>query len=208
MGMNSQYRRQQWKEFRETCISLANGCCELCGKTQESCCLQVHHPHYEHGREPWEYDPQFCQVLCKGCHAGEHKLIKPTSGWMLLRSDWDDGEPTGDTTCDNCGASMSWHNEMWHPDWGVITVGYECAELLGSYEATSKRRHFMRKRTFIRSPRWKTTSKGFLYKHGEVKVFVMQRGLDDYVLNINDQWGKRRYASKDSAAAAAFDYIG
>lgn len=42
----------------------ADFACEACGKTEVT--LNVHHPYYEKGREPWEYYNLVC--LCEQCH--------------------------------------------------------------------------------------------------------------------------------------------
>lgn len=105
---------------------------------------------------------------------------------------------------------MQWHNDLWHPEWGVITVGYDCAEKLGNPEADSKRKFYKRAVTFINSPRWKETKHGEMYKHGDVKVFVMEKMYQNnwrYILNINDVWGKKYYYDRHDALFAAFKYI-
>jgi len=78
----SLYRRKEWFRFRETCIKSAERKCERCGISQAEASLQVHHPHYQNGLMPWEYDAKFCEVLCKGCHAREHGKIKPIDEGM------------------------------------------------------------------------------------------------------------------------------
>lgn len=56
------YRRKEWKDKRLALIEERKAC-ESCGETDD---LQVHHPHYEKGKMPWEYDN--LQVLCNPCH--------------------------------------------------------------------------------------------------------------------------------------------
>lgn len=197
------YRRKEWFEFRSACIDAAGKKCERCGKTEKQASLQVHHPHYGRNLMPWEYDQKFCEVLCKGCHAREHRKIKPISGWTLIHSDWEDGSPTGWTRCEHCDAPMEWHNDLWHPEWGAITVGYECADKLGAHEVHAIKRKRERMNTFIYSPRWKQTAKGWKYDHGDRVVFVMRKE-DGWILNINGEWGRIIHKTIIAAKQRAF----
>lgn len=202
----SLYRRKEWFEFRESCLNLAGRKCERCCRNQEEASLQVHHPYYHENLMPWQYDQKFCQVLCKSCHAQEHKIIKPTNGWILIHSDWDVGEPTGMTRCEHCDAFMEWHNDLWHPEWGIITVGYECADKLGVPEIHEIKRKNERLKTFINSPRWKQTLKGWKYKHADKSVFALQK-TDGWILNINGRWGKMLYKTINEAKQRAFNFL-
>lgn len=199
----SVYKRKKWLEFRELCFNASGRACERCGKTQRETSLQVHHPYYEAGRKPWEYDPKFCEILCKYCHAKEHSKIKPDTGWMLIHSDWDEGAPSGPTHCQHCDASMEWHNDLWHPDWGIITVGYDCAEKLGNFEVHKIKKQRERMNTFVFSPRWRKTPKGWKYSHGGKSVFVLEKH-SGYHLNINEMWGSITYKTIESAKQQAF----
>lgn len=203
---NPIYQRKEWLQFREACFDASGRQCERCGKDQKGASLQVHHPHYGKGLMPWEYDPSFCEILCKVCHAREHDKIKPLDGWTLIRSDWHSGEPSGMTRCEHCDAPMEWHNDVWHPEWGVITVGYECADKLGAPEVHAIKRNRERLNTFLHSPRWKQTKKGFRYKHGNRLVFAMQKA-SGWVLNIGGKWGKITYSTISAAKERAFLFI-
>ncbi len=202
----SSYRRKEWYSFREKCLSLANRECEICHKSQSEVTLQIHHPHYEKGLLPWEYDEKFCQVLCKGCHAREHGIIKPLDGWCLIHSDWEEGESSGDTFCENCDTAMKWHNDLWHPDWGVITVGYVCAEKLENGEVYNIRKNNLKMRTFLNSPRWKRTPMGWKYNHGNRHVFAF-KNENGWKLRINGEWGKLFYNSLESAKERSFKHL-
>lgn len=79
------YRRKEWIEFREKCFEYADFTCAICGRNQEHVVLNVHHPHYEQGKLPWEYEVEDCEVLCKGCHAREHGIIEPEDWWIRKR---------------------------------------------------------------------------------------------------------------------------
>ena len=192
--------KQEWVKYRSQCLKNAFFRCESCGKTDVV--LQVHHPHYYEDREPWEYPIAFCHVLCKGCHAEEHGLIPPRSGWILLHSDWDDGESSGETLCEKCETPLKWQNVMWHPEWGEMVVGYECADQLGNRDAHESHKRELRRRSFIASPRWRDTPKGVMYKHGEIRVFILKRDKR-FILKIKDQWGKLKYHSLDDAKRRA-----
>lgn len=200
------YHRKEWKLFRDKCIEHAGFKCERCGRKQDSVSLQVHHPHYKDGLKPWQYEVKFCVVLCKGCHAREHGIIKPSSGWILIHSDWEDGEPSGDTNCENCGADMRWHNELYHPKWGSIIVGYDCAAKLGNEDALKVKIESEKMRTFVYSPRWKEISNGYKYKHGDVCVLVIWH-QGGYILKISNQWGKIKYKTIEEAKERAFKVI-
>lgn len=89
--MSSVYRkllaRPEWKAKREECIEKAGHRCEKCGSGRN---LQVHHPKYERGKLPWEYDDLI--VLCASCHRGEHDFGagKPPAigGRTVLERKW------------------------------------------------------------------------------------------------------------------------
>lgn len=57
------YRRPEWKKKRDSVVAAAGGRCQKCGTDKK---LQVHHPRYQTGKMPWEYDDLMC--LCASCH--------------------------------------------------------------------------------------------------------------------------------------------
>ena len=200
------YKRPEWFLYREECLKLAEYKCNRCERHQEDAPLQVHHPYYKKGLLPWEYEKEFCVVLCRGCHAREHGKIKPIDGWTLVHSDWDTGSPSGDTVCEHCDADMKWHNDLWHPDWGVITVGYGCADKLGVPEIHEIKLKAERLKSFLHSPRWKKTPKGFRYKYGAKKVFVWLKQYG-WQLVIGETWGEHRFPTIEEAKERAFFYL-
>lgn len=101
---------------------------------------------------------------------------------------------------------MEWHNDLWHPDWGVITVGYECADKLGSPEIHKIKRRHERMNTFVHSPRWRKTLKGWEYKHGDRAVFILEKA-QGCILKIRGQWGNITYQTIESAKQRAFYHI-
>lgn len=200
----SAYRRKEWLDFRNERIKIAGHKCERCNRKSGDVVLQVHHPHYEKGRLPWEYEKLFCVVLCKGCHAREHGIIKPADGWNLISSDWDDRSPTGPTKCENCNADMEWWNVIWHAEWGSIVVGYKCADLLGVSEVGRLKRQQERMRTFVNSPRWKQSHFEWNYKHGGRMVRILMQDEKQWMLRIGSTWGKKVYIDPEEAKERAF----
>lgn len=53
----------RWKAKREEIHKRSGGKCEKCGSDHY---VQTHHPHYERGNKPWEYDDLI--DLCAKCH--------------------------------------------------------------------------------------------------------------------------------------------
>jgi hypothetical protein len=202
----SLYNRKKWRDFRQTCLENANNTCERCGVTSQNATLQVHHPYYENGHMPWEYDPKFCVVMCKGCHSAEHGITAPKTGWTLVYSDWENGEKSGPAYCENCGAGMEWHNVIYHPKWGEMIVGYECADKLGLSEIHALKLKMERMRTFIYSPKWSKTKSGYTYrfKGNTVTAFPYKHG---WKLVINHRFGGRVYKDMLDAKKQAFFYL-
>jgi hypothetical protein len=198
----SHSERDLWFKFREECFKQNGRHCERCAKGPQEASLQIHHPHYHSKLKPWEYEPRFCEVLCKGCHAREHGKIKPREGWSLIHSDWDEGSSSGEVLCAECNKSIEWHNDLWHPQWGVITVGYGCAEKLGVPEVHRSKRL----NTFLFSPRWQQQSDGSSYRHGKKWVFIKKQ-TSSYILEINGKLGKLTYETIELAKKGAFDYF-
>ena len=58
----------RWQRKRLEAMQAANWKCEICGDDKEE--LNVHHPDYSKGREPWQFDNLQC--LCKTCHTISH----------------------------------------------------------------------------------------------------------------------------------------
>jgi len=154
---------------------------------------------------PWEYNLAFCEVLCTLCHAIEHKIEKPRDGWMLIHSDWDCGESSGETRCEHYNAEMEWHNDLFHPEWGVIVVGYGCTEELCSRELRAMKKRNEKRRRFIHSPCWYKTPKGWRYKYRDNVAFIFEKG-DWHTPVVNNIWG-RNYSRAVRAKVAAFNQL-
>ena len=101
------------------------------------------------------------------------------SGWEYIGSD-DLEDPIGE--CEYCGNGIRFEHTIFHPDWGYMIVGCNCADRLTetsemrAYEA--KRKKLASKlRTFMNSPRWRHRKNGYFIN------------LDDYHIEIWDNSG-------------------
>ena len=123
------YRHADWLRFRSEVIKLHGGRCARCLRSSDAdaVVLQVHHKAYVRGRKPWEYGHTECEALCKGCHAVEHGLITPQSGWQLLGSD-DLGDLIGN--CELCSTELRYIYAIYHEAWGAMAVGTDCCDRL------------------------------------------------------------------------------
>lgn len=132
--------------------------CSKCGKSLDENNYQVHHLTYLKNRNVWEYPDEFLVTLCKQCHAKEHGIIPPSSGWTYM--DFDDlGEMSGE--CEKCHTSIRFQHHLFHPDWGVLTVGKLCADNLTRTDIASKKEkevksYANRLKKFIVSNRWES----------------------------------------------------
>jgi hypothetical protein len=134
----------KWEKFRNEVIELDDCRCVRCGKSRdEGAVLQVHHKYYEPGRDYWDYPLSACETLCSGCHAKEHGIISPDTGWGFL-SDHDLGSCCG--ICDYCGSSLRRSFAIRHPNWGSMDVGADCCDLLTGTDQASRKMDEHRKR--------------------------------------------------------------
>lgn len=70
----------RWWAFRERVFQVKGSRCEDCHAVDR---LNVHHPYYNRGWRPWQYDPKEVRVLCESCH----KAIDPAEE-RVLRAFW------------------------------------------------------------------------------------------------------------------------
>lgn len=202
--MASLYHKKEWQNYRKSCLELRENKCERCGS---STILQVHHPEYIDGLKPWEYPVEFCEVLCRRCHAEEHGKIPPSDGWIILHSDLEENVPSDPTECGYCGADIRWHVTVFHHNWGEMIVGSECAENLSLGPELKELKSFNRRlNTFISSPRWKKTKNGFkiVYRSNNILIYEKE-GF--FRLKIDDIWGRNNYNTINEAKMRAFSYI-
>ena len=198
------YHRKEWKKFRELCLKEADYKCERC---KRSGILQIHHPEYKEGLKPWEYPLGFCEVLCRRCHADIHGKIPPTGGWEIIHSDLEDNEPSDPIPCAYCGAEIRWHFTIYHPRWGEMVVGSECAENLSlGPDVKLLKSYHRRLRTFIVSPRWVSTKKGLRITYRGYYIFIYRR-YGRYRLKIDNKWGRIDYNTLEDAKKSAFKVV-
>ena len=169
----AQYRNAEWLEFRAEVIAIDGGCCRRCGRTEaDGVVLQVHHIQYHKGTPIWEYPLKDCLTVCKGCHAEEHGLIRPRSGWHLVCQE-DLGDLIG--TCEKCGTSIRHVFHIDHPNWEGMTVGtFCCDDLTGTNEASRLMRQVERSDRFIASPQWKLRPDGWHIKRSQMRFRIAE----------------------------------
>jgi hypothetical protein len=204
------YRTKEWRAFREEIIRLDEGCCARCGRSMtDGAILHVHHKSYIRGREPWEYPYAACESLCQSCHAQEHGIIPPKTGWELIGYD-DLGDLVG--CCDYCGTAIRYVFLLQHEKWMALEVGEFCCDALtaSTYASSfmhSRRRYLDRRKRFACSSRWVMGSRGILQlrQHG-INVAVIPTNTQ-YKLKMNGHLGRLVFASALEAKMKAFDVI-
>lgn len=125
--MKKQYRNTNWFSFAEKIKQRDNYKCVKCGRS--NIVLQVHHLQYKTDLNIWEYPMSDCVTLCKYCHAVEHNIIEPTSGWTLLSID-DNGDCSYKCERPNCNHPIRYEYNVYHPKVGYMVVGSTCVEFL------------------------------------------------------------------------------
>jgi hypothetical protein len=127
--MHKAYNNLNWFKFSEQVQKRDNYTCLKCGRKKGEVILQTHHKSYKYGLELWNYALSDCITLCKGCHANEHYLVEPTSGWNLISID-DLEDMTGTCERKGCGHPIRYEHLIYHPSWGYQVVGSTCVEYL------------------------------------------------------------------------------
>jgi hypothetical protein len=123
------YSHTEWVKFSKKVVARDNNKCVKCNRTSPEVVLQAHHEVYTTNKPPWESALSDCITLCKGCHAREHGLIEPNSGWFLVSID-DLGAVSGICERLNCGSKIRYEHLTYHPKWGYKIVGSTCIEHL------------------------------------------------------------------------------
>lgn len=203
------YRSRAWRAFRLNMIAWADSRCERCFRNEtHGVVLQVHHKAYVRGRAAHEYAPSDVEVICKGCHAEEHGIIRPKRGW--LRAGEDDAGDLSEE-CEVCGTEIRYVVEIWHGKWGVLFVGRDCAErMCEADEAISLsdlKRRARRRAGFLASPRWKQVDgcTHCLRQNGSELCIRFQAG--HYWIVVGGRRGKWSHRSSTDARSALFDLI-
>jgi 5-methylcytosine-specific restriction endonuclease McrA len=73
MTYSEKLKDPRWQKKRLEVLERAGWACEDCGTDTKQ--LEVHHPLYLKGREPWEYNKSL-MCLCSDCHEGRGKAEK------------------------------------------------------------------------------------------------------------------------------------
>ena len=203
--MTKLYRDKRWIEFRETIFDMDGHSCMKCKRSPPEVVLQVHHKHYEREKPPWDYPPNACETLCKGCHAREHGEIRPSEGWSLYAED-DLGGLYGECEC--CRTSLRHVFYIQHENWEPMAVGKNCCDsLTGTSEATEHRKLLERKNRFLASKRWRLAPFGLYLKQGKLLRIEIRTENAEYRIHINGVRGVKTYPSELAAKAFIFELI-
>jgi hypothetical protein len=75
-------RDPRWQRKRLEVFNRSNFKCQGCQSSTSE--LHVHHPFYEKGKEPWEYDTEHLICLCCECHEIQ-EWVKGDLGLLLAK---------------------------------------------------------------------------------------------------------------------------
>jgi hypothetical protein len=78
----------RWQERRLHLFNKAVWTCELCNANRPACGLQVHHPVYLTGLEPWEYPDELVMVLCDPCHVERQSIERDFFAKVAVAIKW------------------------------------------------------------------------------------------------------------------------
>lgn len=204
------YRTADWRRFRGQVLAHHGGACQACGRDEGAgAVLQVHHRFYVAGRAPWEYDPDDCEVLCKGCHAAEHGKFRPAFGWEF--QGWDDLEGLNGT-CDCCGRAIRYVFLVHHEHWPAMEVGEFCCDNLTSTQVASgymdsRRRYDSRLKRFIASSRWRRRRDGVEELRQRARTVELIPAGGYFWLRINGRSGQLRFSAPEAAKLKVFELI-
>lgn len=170
------------------------GVCVRCKRGPlDGAVLQVHHKQYLSGKMPWEYPYELCETLCRGCHASEHGIIRPFSGWDCVGYD-DLGDLSGQ--CELCGNAIRHVFFVQHEKWPSLEVGETCCDHLTSTEEASEHRRFVeRLQRFIESPRWKAEVSGGVWIVQKGMAIAIQPDGHQYYIVVDQHRGKQPFLS-------------
>lgn len=169
----------------------------------------MHHKHYIFGRKPWEYSHDMCEAICSGCHAEEHGVIRPSSGWTLDGYD-DLGDRSGN--CEACGTELRYVFMVSHPNWNAMEVGTDCCDrMIGTAEASEfsaeRMRLNNRRKRFVSSVRWRTLTGDREMIHID-RLSILVYGIDgQFAIKVNGRSGKKRFPAIVDAKGAVFDLL-
>lgn len=174
------YTNNQWQAFAAKVKHRDGNACMQCQRAEPEVTLQVHHEIYVEDKPPWEYALSDCRTLCKGCHAQEHELQEPSSGWSLIGIE-DLGGLDGVCERQHCGHEIRYAHVAYHPRCGYKTVGSTCIEILTQKDRLLSSRLIALYKNishFVHSSTWQegVTKKGKAYissryKHHTVRIY-------------------------------------
>jgi len=205
----NEYQGDKWIGFRNAIIESDGGICTKCKRGKhDRVVLQVHHTKYIKGLKPWEYAPEDCETVCKGCHAEIHGKIIPKTGWEYI-SEEDLGDLVGE--CDYCGTELRYLFTIYHENWGCMEVGTVCCDILTESESASaytraQKRRENRTKRFVESTRWKNENGIFKIKQMGFRVEIIPYE-NGYSIVINDTNGKTKYKNIIEAKLKVFSFI-
>lgn len=170
----------KWRDFSAKVKRRDGHRCLRCSRGADEVVLQVHHERYIEGKAPWEYALSDCRTLCKGCHAREHQLIEPDSGWTLLAIT-DLGGLEGICERNHCGNTIRYAHQTYHPAAGYKIVGSTCIEHLTREDqllSSSVVRLYKNISEFVHASQWKEgmSKKGkryiaTTYRHHSIRIY-------------------------------------
>lgn len=197
-------------QYRAEQIKLHGGKCARCLRKNPEVVLQVHHLKYIEGRKPWEYPYEECEVLCKGCHAQEHGIIKPSMDWEHIGED-DLGGLDGE--CDHCGTELRYTHLVFHRNWGAMIVGSQCCDKLtestiGSEHHIEYLNNVARRKKFIDSPKWKVFDSGVrTIRRAGIRIAIKPNGSGKFRIRLNHVEGKVEHPTLLDAQISAYDFV-
>lgn len=157
---------------------------------------------------PWDYPPLYCETLCPGCHAADHGIVPPKTGWTLFYSE-DLGGLTG--SCEFCGTGIRYVFHVHHPKWEPMAVGIDCCDKLTSTRLASTKKEsierFERRRSrFVSSKRWQSYPLGvrITQKGMNVDIFATK---GEYRIMINQLPGAFTYPTMVDAKIKVFELL-
>lgn len=180
MTSKNLYTNSNWQTFSAKVKRRDGNRCLQCQRAEPEVTLQVHHELYIQDKPLWEYALSDCRTLCKGCHAQEHELQEPSSGWSLIGIE-DLGGLDGVCERQHCGHEIRYAHVAYHPRCGYKTVGSTCIEILTQKDRLLSNRLIALYKNishFVHSSIWQEglTKKGKVYisssyKHHSVRIY-------------------------------------
>lgn len=207
MGTN---HKRLWEQLREQTIQADGHACARCRKSaSDEAVLQVHHKLYIPGRAYWDHPLDMLETLCKGCHAKEHGIISPDSGWTLA---WEEDLGGRVGTCDYCGTTLRYIFRIEHPAWPAQEVGQDCCDLLTQTEDASEcmkefRLRNDRRKRFVSWEGWSTDDNGALINQLDWYRVQVAKYDEGWRVFLNGKRARSIHPTSDSAKGAAFDFI-